>query len=145
MNRISITIDLMEETVNLLDTTSDNLGLHKEELIDLALHQYVDSLRHREKSLQRYREENNPQTVHQPLSGVIPFVDLLLSVRVFNIIRRYFKDENELLTYDRDPVGSSGIRNLGIKGATEIAAALNRTGYDINDTVWKKYLQDSND
>lgn len=56
MNRISITLDLMEETANLLNVTSAETGLHKEELIDLALHQYVDSLRHHEESLQKWRK-----------------------------------------------------------------------------------------
>ena len=69
-----------------------------------------------------------------------PFAELNLPPRHMKLLRRTFRNIEELLTFENDPAGPNGIRGMGWKTAADIARALVAAGHDIEATVWEAYL-----
>ena len=147
METVRVTVTLSQETANLLLMMSAMTRMSVAELLEKAADDYVHN--HLAKTIsdvEQKRKEETPvpkeaEPDQQPKADRMPFADLGLSVRAYNRLCFYFDSEEEALAYDGDPVATaSGLRNLGVRSAHEIARAFKEHGYKVEGTVWEKYL-----
>ncbi len=149
MDTVQITVNLSQDTANLLLMMSVMTRESVAEILEKAANEFVlDHLKKKLAATEKKSEEAPAapdKKEKEPKVRLIeshrPFEGLDLSVRSFNLLRRFFDSEEEALVFDRDPADSGrGLRNLGVRSAREIAIAFKVHGYKVEGTVWEKYL-----